>query len=239
MCRWHLLRVPWGIRGSGGVSLPHAPGLLLQRSPRVVTRVSATGPGAVSAPCPLPRPSRGTHRGYRCQGGIKSMRVGVHPCVRPNAGVCKRGGVCTRLCVSACGHPCVYASARVSMCACICVCVRAHPCISTCVHRSVCVHVRSHACASLHVYVRVRVPFSGVCVVTSLHVHPRAHLCASMCASLRTCTCVYTRVHTHVHPRLCARICVRACPCARPCACVFCWRFTGQVYRCSGFFTAL
>lgn len=238
---------PLGMWGSGSPrdSLPHAQGLLLQRSPPAVTRVSATGPGAACAPR-TPAPSFPCHPprlSLCCTSGRGSGwhegGVFVCGCIR----VCVHPSVCASLCVRICVHVCIPMCLCAAVCVCVCICVYQHVCIRVymhhCVHPCVrafvcgcvhpwvsmymhwrvCVHVCSHACASLHVCV------SG-CVCLHVRVSACASTCASVCIHVHIClymhTRVYTRVRMHVHSCLsvCTHVCLHLCVCMQLHACM-------------------
>jgi len=160
---------PLGMWGSGSppASLPHAPGLLPQGSPRAVTRVSAPCTLALPVPCRPPRLSPcctpGEGRGHK-----ENACVCACVCVCASMYVC--ASICAAVCVQLCVHPCMCVHLYVQLCVCSCVCIR------------VCIRVCASMCASECVCIRV---CASVCV------HPCAHpcVCAAMCESV--CVCVH------------------------------------------------
>lgn len=186
-----------------------------------------------------------------------SQHIRVQTCTCASIGeICVNGCASTRMHLHHCMHPCSHPSLRaLSVCAGICLCLCGHPWISVCLHLGglsvcMCVATRVLLCTC------VLLLFVHLCccpfVCLSLHMHPRAPPCVSTHASLCGYVHAYTCRSIHVgifHPCIppCASVFVHIHGCAYPCAhtrvcvcvCVFCWRFTDQLYRRSGFFTAL
>ena len=135
---------PLGMWGSGSppASLPHAPGLLPQGSPRAVTRVSAPCTLALPVPCRPPRLSPcctpGEGRGHKENACVCAcVCVCIHVCVCIYMCSCVCAAVCAFVCASVSVHPCVH----LSVCASVCVHPCAHPCVCAAMCESVCVCV--------------------------------------------------------------------------------------------------